>query len=51
MLVKGGVPWEEARGWSANRRFAAMVLMGQMEGCEFDWTRGEWKKPQANGSS
>jgi hypothetical protein len=42
-LVKQGVPWDEAVKWSATRRMAANVILGELDGGSFDFKALEWR--------
>lgn len=42
-LVKNGIPFDVAFSLPAHRRLAWVVIMGTLEGGEFDWRAGSWK--------
>lgn len=44
-LVKHGVPWAEAWGMSSARRYALIVVGGELDGGEFDWNAQRWREP------
>lgn len=41
-LVKHGIPFDVAFSLSPTRRLAWVVVMGELSGGKFDWSRGEW---------
>jgi hypothetical protein len=43
-LVKFGVPIEVANNLSRTARLAWLVICGELDGGEFNWSRGEWVK-------
>lgn len=50
-LVRSGVPIESVFGksrrvWSRERRKAAVIVLGTLEGREWDWEAWRWKKPK-----
>lgn len=48
LLAKNGVvsvPWNEALHWSAARRLAALIIVGEANGGTFDWTAMQMRWP------
>ena len=45
-LVKAGVPWADAWAMSRARRWALIVVAGELDGAEFDWGARRWREPK-----
>ena len=46
-LVNKGVPFDVAFSLDATMRLAWCVVLGELDGGSFDWTRLEWDKRDA----
>lgn len=43
-LIKIGLPLDAALSLSRNERVAMLVISGEIEGGEFDWSIGQWRE-------
>lgn len=44
--MKNGVPYQEAVKWSPARRLAALIVIGESNGGEFDWNLMQMQWPK-----
>ena len=42
VLAKNGVPWSVIEAWEDEDRMAAEIVLGELEGGEFNWDRMRW---------
>jgi hypothetical protein len=42
VLSSQGIPKDVLLEWDATERIAAMIVLGQKDGNEFDWREGRW---------
>jgi hypothetical protein len=46
-LVKNGVPWDVAFALEPDERMGMVIIIGRMDGGDFDWNSGSWVKRNA----
>ena len=42
--MKEGVPFDVAFSLDADYRTGFSIILGELEGGSFDWSRGEWER-------
>jgi len=50
LAASTSIPWAELQRWSPARRMAALVVIGQSNGGEMDWSAGRMRWPQSGQS-
>ena len=48
MLVGHGFPFDVVECWDEAERMAQVIIIGELNGREWNWDRMRWEKPKAD---